>query len=309
MSGKIHRVKRESDYAIFDTWALRAPHLSWKAKGLHSYIQQLPTDWELNIADLKERSSDGRDGTSSGVQELIEAGLLLRFQCFNSSGLFNGYDYHCFERPEEAQAWLLENGKTVNGKTVNGFPVNGGTVNGKPVTSNNEDKQVRSQLKTKTTKNEKGADLFAETETGSEFGEALTEKKKKARKKSAAYSEVDVANEMEAAVHIFYAELLNLGLWQKYVEYRSAEHSFKYKRAASQAAAVANLYELSGSDVLKADKIITQTIANGWKGLFALKNTNNGQFNGNGNNGNGATPEGGSGFFGGGSQEFFTGVK
>lgn len=317
MSGKIHRVHKEREFAILDTYALNLRALSWKAKGLHSYIMQLPADWELNIADLKERSADGRDGTSSGVQELSEAGLLLRFQSFDEAGRFDGYDYHCFERPEQAEAWLLANGKTVDGKTVNGKTVNGKTVDGKTVDGNSvTSKQPINPTTNETSNqqpnNEKGAaDLFGQ---GEEV-EPVQKPGKRERKKSAAaaYSENDVANELrEAAFHIFYADILNLGIWNEYLDYRKTQHRFSFKSAKSQAKAVEQLYELSGGQALTAQKIVSQTMANGWAGLFPLKNLsqNGQQHNGahGARKGNGAPPP--TDFYGSGAtDDFFAGVE
>lgn len=109
-----------------DTHCLRNPALKWDAKGLHSYLMQLPDDWKINIADLEKRSETGRDGTRAALNSLLEAGYLFRERKQGVGGKFEGYDYHLFERPEHAANWLA-----VNGKSVNGFADDGLTVNGK----------------------------------------------------------------------------------------------------------------------------------------------------------------------------------
>jgi hypothetical protein len=81
---------------------------------------QLPEDWQINIADLANRSLDGRDATSAAVKALMAEGYVVRELVHNGKGLFEGYDYHLFERPEHAVEWLSVNGLSVNGKTVNG---------------------------------------------------------------------------------------------------------------------------------------------------------------------------------------------
>lgn len=130
MSGKIHRFKKEKDFVTLDNHALRNDRLSWKGKGLHCYLMQLPDDWQINIADLQNRSSDGRDSTSSGLRELISAGYVVRERVVDDkTKQFIGYDYQVYERPEYAIA-------------VNGKPVNGSAVNGKPVTTKYEDKEI-----------------------------------------------------------------------------------------------------------------------------------------------------------------------
>ena len=139
MSGQIHRFKKERDFVQLDTHALRNPELSFKAKGLHSYLLQLPENWQVNIADLSKRSTDGRDSVSTGIAELIEAGYIIRERAFDENGLFAGYDYNVFEQPEHAETWKSVNGKSVNGKSVNG----------KSVTNNNEEEQELFETKIK----------------------------------------------------------------------------------------------------------------------------------------------------------------
>ena len=137
MSGKIHRIKKEKDFVTIDNHALRNVKLSWKGKGLHCYLMQLPDDWQINIADLQNRSEDGRDSTAAGLNELIAAGYVTRErEVDQKTKKFSGYNYQVYERPEYA-------------KTVNGFSVNGFSVNGKPATSKYESKLLLKEGKIK----------------------------------------------------------------------------------------------------------------------------------------------------------------
>lgn len=60
--------------------------------------------------------------------------------------------------------------------------------------------------------------------------------------------------------------------WLKWKEYKKAEFNFKYKSEITEQAAKAELINLSKNDTDIAIKIIEQSIANGWKGLFKLNN-------------------------------------
>lgn len=62
------------------------------------------------------------------------------------------------------------------------------------------------------------------------------------------------------------------GIWK---EYKSKEHSFKYKTNLSEQAALKKLSELSRGSEQTAIKIIEQSIALGWKGFFPLSQSNN----------------------------------
>ena len=60
-------------------------------------------------------------------------------------------------------------------------------------------------------------------------------------------------------------------IWSGWKQYRKEEHNFKYKSANTEMAALKKLQELSNHDKDTARRIIEQSIANGWRGLFAVK--------------------------------------
>lgn len=64
--------------------------------------------------------------------------------------------------------------------------------------------------------------------------------------------------------------------WQTWKDYKRAEFQFKYKSTESEQAAINELVRLSAGVETTAAEIIMQSITNGWKGFFALKNNHNG---------------------------------
>ena len=60
----------------------------------------------------------------------------------------------------------------------------------------------------------------------------------------------------------------------KWLDYKK-ERQETYKSETSLKSCYNKLFELSGGDPIIADKIIEQSMANNWAGLFALKNNNN----------------------------------
>ena len=112
---KINRIKKDNNFVIIATNVLRDKRLSWASKGLHSFIMQLPDDWDLTVEGLKEHSKTGRDGTATAIKELIKYGYVERIRVKNKFNQFAGYEYNIFEESK-------------NGKAVNGFPVNGKTA-------------------------------------------------------------------------------------------------------------------------------------------------------------------------------------
>ncbi|MDC1265661.1 hypothetical protein N8009_02590 [Flavobacteriaceae bacterium] len=66
--------------------------------------------------------------------------------------------------------------------------------------------------------------------------------------------------------------------WGNWVVYKKGEYNFKYKTLQSEQGALMKLSELSKNEN-EAIKIIHESIANGWKGFFKLKNENNDKTN------------------------------
>jgi len=67
-----------------------------------------------------------------------------------------------------------------------------------------------------------------------------------------------------------------ISLWEKWKDHRWAADKFKYKTPESEQAALSELSNLSNTNEDTAKKIIIQSMAKGWKGLFSLKIENNG---------------------------------
>lgn len=59
--------------------------------------------------------------------------------------------------------------------------------------------------------------------------------------------------------------------WNLFKEYKHKQFGFKYKSSISESTALSKLYNLSGGSEQSALLILEQSVANGWKGLFALK--------------------------------------
>jgi len=65
-------------------------------------------------------------------------------------------------------------------------------------------------------------------------------------------------------------------IWINWLEYKKKEFNFKYKSSQSEQASLIQLSKLSNGEELTAIEIIKQSMANGWKGFFELKNKKNG---------------------------------
>lgn len=64
--------------------------------------------------------------------------------------------------------------------------------------------------------------------------------------------------------------------WNIWLKYKKEEHKQSYKSSITIQAALKRLSEISNGNETTAIKIIEQSIANCWKGLFELKQQTNG---------------------------------
>ena len=90
---------KKEKFTILDNTCIRDSRLSWKSKGLHTYLMALPEDWKIYISDLITRSSDGRDSLNTAIKELEEFGYLKRNFERTENGRFKQFCYVVFESP------------------------------------------------------------------------------------------------------------------------------------------------------------------------------------------------------------------
>lgn len=125
MADTIRRTKRTGNFTTVRNEYLQDVNLSWKAKGLITYIMSLPPDWQLNLSDLKKRSKDGRDATAAGLRELITNGYCQRCKVRGDGGTFVGCDYEVSDikefEPEQPQTEnpFMDTPQTENPVAVN----------------------------------------------------------------------------------------------------------------------------------------------------------------------------------------------
>lgn len=70
--------KQPTGFTQVTNIVLNDEKLSWKAKGLYSYIYSKPDGWDFSGRRMCKQAADGRDGTLSGIKELEEAGYIFR---------------------------------------------------------------------------------------------------------------------------------------------------------------------------------------------------------------------------------------
>lgn len=272
MAGKIPRTKKENNFVQIDKRILNDRELSWQAKGLHTYLMSLPDNWVVNVSDLKNRSTNGRDSTGAIINELIAAGYVTRQLLQSESGKFEGYDYTIFEEKQAVYA-LSVSGETVNGKSVNGLSVSGKPDTNKNISNNITSTNINIKQEEESEKNAFFDDP-GEIKVITSFVEGKKEKlppnsarppKKKMREWS------DVLAELPGLISVFINSPEGRAGWFDYLYHRNEIKVKKYGSAKSEALAIKHLYELTNGDATKIQTIVNQSRANGWAGLFPIK--------------------------------------
>ena len=134
---------RKDNFTILDNTCIRDDRISWKAKGLHTYLMSLPEDWKICLSDLINRSTDGRDSVTSAIKELESFGYVQRDVKRTDKGCFKNFCYMVFENPTKIKTENSNHPFTENPKTDNPISVKPLTENPLLLTTNklNTDKQ------------------------------------------------------------------------------------------------------------------------------------------------------------------------
>lgn len=84
----------KSGYTQVPNEILQDNRISWKAKGILSFLMSRPNEWEFYMDEIKANSTDGKRALQSGIKELEEIGYLLRNPIYNKEkGRFFGWDW------------------------------------------------------------------------------------------------------------------------------------------------------------------------------------------------------------------------
>jgi len=133
--------KRENPWVQIDKRTLDDERLSWKAKGILSYLLTRPDDWTVRPSQLQTVSTDGRHATYSALEELHEADYIEKRQKRDENGHFDGYEYVVYERPRDAENPDTGNPNTGNPNTGNPNTDSPDTENPSPTNNDSTNKE------------------------------------------------------------------------------------------------------------------------------------------------------------------------
>ena len=73
----IFKIEKNSNYTVMSNYHLRDKNLSYKAKGLLSFMLSLPEDWDYSINGLVSISKEEVKAIRNILQELQRYGYLV----------------------------------------------------------------------------------------------------------------------------------------------------------------------------------------------------------------------------------------
>lgn len=112
----IFRINKTQNYSVISNKFLNDDNLSWKAKGILTWLLSRQDGWKPLLVDMQQRSKDGRDSTAAGINELVEHGYIVRHKIRDDKGLLKGYEYQVYEEPVNGLT-ATENPNTDNSNT------------------------------------------------------------------------------------------------------------------------------------------------------------------------------------------------
>jgi DnaD/phage-associated family protein len=97
----IYRTVKNKDnpYVIIDRRPINNKELSFKAKGILTYLMSRPDGWEVSIADLVKHSTDGEASIRAGLKELKNAGH-MKYTTSRKQGRITGWLIEVYEVPQ-----------------------------------------------------------------------------------------------------------------------------------------------------------------------------------------------------------------
>ena len=113
----VFKIEKTKDYTVMSNYHLRDRNLSYKAKGLLSFMLSLPENWDYSLAGLCSISKESRDGIRSILKELQEHHYVEIEKVRGDKGYFE-YNYLIYEIPHFIDLENENVKKFIDGKEI-----------------------------------------------------------------------------------------------------------------------------------------------------------------------------------------------
>ena len=112
--------KSSGFFTITNNQLIRDDRLSWKARGIFTYLWSMSDGWDFRVNEVSRHAKDGRDSLRAGLKELEEYGYLKRQYKQSNGGKLDGYE------------WVLNDSPVAGKSTENSIESNDFPASGKP---------------------------------------------------------------------------------------------------------------------------------------------------------------------------------
>ncbi|QAR22391.1 hypothetical protein [Limosilactobacillus fermentum] len=116
------RINKQSNgfFTITNNQLIRDDRLSWKARGIFTYLWSMSDGWDFRVNEVSRHAKDGRDSLRAGLKELEEYGYLKRYYKQSDGGKLDGYE------------WILNDSPATGKSAENSIESNEIPATGKP---------------------------------------------------------------------------------------------------------------------------------------------------------------------------------
>ena len=118
----VFRIEKTNNYTVMSNYHLKDINLSYRAKGLLSFMLSLPDDWDYSVKGLVKVSKESIKAIRSTLKELEDMRYLIRTRIQLDNGRFD-YEYAIYETP------YTQKGHAVNGYTLEDTQLNTKEIN------------------------------------------------------------------------------------------------------------------------------------------------------------------------------------
>lgn len=92
---------RANNFVVMPKNIINDQNLSWRAKGIMSYLLAQADSWQFYQAEICKHSKDGLDSLAIGIQELEIYGYIFLDRIRDNTGKYIGREWNVYENPSD----------------------------------------------------------------------------------------------------------------------------------------------------------------------------------------------------------------
>ena len=96
---KKYITKKEKGFVQIPNSILSDPNISLKAKTVLAIMLSLPDNWDFSIEGISGKCKESKDCIAKAINELIDAGYVIRTKTRGANGRITKWEYEVFEEP------------------------------------------------------------------------------------------------------------------------------------------------------------------------------------------------------------------